>query len=245
MAASSPGRSPCGFWPMPDDDLARHSLAWLAPAACAGVSLHGRACIDRTAARSMLADWVARGHPLIVTRQPDDAGNRVALGLALPPKQGKFRLGFLVDRSAITRIAPAPTLAEAGDCLPSAWAPKIAALLASSAIGAAQPRVYGSAAMQMHSGEACVAAGSDLDLSLAPATWPAVQAVLAALADIDSSLPGPRIDGEILAPDGGAVAWRELRGEPAKVLVKRRRGVDLEATANFRAAFSPAASHAA
>lgn len=230
---------------MPEHDLSRHSLAWLLPVACAGASLNGRACIDHSAARKLLADWVTGGRPLIVTRQPDDPGGRVAMGLALPPAKGKFRLGFLVDRAAIARITPPPALADAGPFLPAAWQAKIAALLAAPAISAAQPRVYGSAAMQMHSDEACVTDGSDLDLLLAPATWPAVQAALQALAAIDASLTGPRLDGEILAPDGGAVAWRELRGEPAKLLVKRCCGVDLEASANFRAAFAVATRRAA
>lgn len=139
-------------------------------------------------------------------------------------------------------MAAPPTLAAAIGTLPPAWRQKAEALLASPAISAAQPRIYGSAAMQMLSGEPCLAVASDLDLSLSPATWQAAEAALAALATLAGAddPSGPRIDGEIGAPDGGAVAWRELLGQPAKVLVKRLYGVGLEAIADFRAGFAAA-----
>jgi phosphoribosyl-dephospho-CoA transferase len=224
---------------MSEDTLARHQLAWLTPAACGDAQLHGRACVDATAARLKLAEWVAAGLPLFVTRQPAEAEGRVALGLALPPQRGKFRLGFLVEPAAISRFAKAPALAEAIDDLPPAWRPKAAALLAVPAIAAAQPRVYGSAAMQIVSGEPCLSASSDLDLSFAPTSWPAACAVVAALAKLEAARTGPRVDGEIAAADGGAVAWRELLGEPDKLLVKRLHSVGLETLADFRAAFAP------
>jgi hypothetical protein len=44
--------------------------------------------------------------------------------------------------------------------------------------------------------------------------------------------PGPRLDGEMLFPDGAAIAWREWvahrEGRTAQVLVKRLRGVAME-----------------
>ena len=47
-----------------------------------------------------------------------------------------------------------------------------------------------------------------------------------------STWPGPRLDGELLFPDGAAIAWREWvahrDGRVAQVLVKRLRGVALE-----------------
>jgi len=43
---------------------------------------------------------------------------------------------------------------------------------------------------------------------------------------------GPRLDGELVFPDGAAIAWREWvahrEGRAAQVLVKRLRGVALE-----------------
>lgn len=230
---------------MPDPNFARHNLAWLAPGAVTRAELHGRACIDPAAARVLLAGWIARGHPLIVTRQPLDAEHRVALGLALPPSEGKWRLGFLVDRAAIAQISLPPTLMDARASLPAAWSRKVAALLASPAIRATQPRIYGSAAMQAISGEECLGDASDLDLSLAPRSWSAAQSALAALAEIDAAWTGPRLDGEIAAPDGGAVAWRELRAALAKVLVKRLSGVDLETTTTFISAFPASERRAA
>jgi len=230
---------------MPEPTLARHDLAWLLPAACSTASLIGRACIDETAARAKLAAWVAAGRPLFVTRQPADAGSRIALGLALPPQLGKFRLGFLVDRAAIIRLGAAPGLADVIQHLPLEWQAKAAALLAAPAINATRPRVYGSAAMQVVCGEPCLSPGSDLDLAFSPANWPAACALVAALAKIESANPAPRVDGEVVTPSGDAVAWRELLDEPARVLVKSLGSVELEAIADFSAAFSAAERRAA
>ena len=47
-----------------------------------------------------------------------------------------------------------------------------------------------------------------------------------------ASWAGPRLDGELLFPDGAAIAWREWsdyrQGRASQVLVKRLRGVALE-----------------
>src|SRR3954447_17708746 len=81
---------------------------------------------------------------------------------------------------------------------------------------------------------------SDVDLLFAPRGWGAVEELLAALGGLDGfgSADGPRLDGEILLPDGGAVAWRELASRPSKLLVKGPMDVTLRDRAAVAALFS-------
>src|SRR5690606_41411581 len=101
------------------------------------------------------------------------------------------------------------------------------------AILAANPRVFGSAAMQAVTGIECVSEESDLDLLLAPASREAALAALAALAHIDASGVGPRIDGEIVDPHGRATSWRALAAGAASILVKGHDSVAMTGHAEF------------
>jgi phosphoribosyl-dephospho-CoA transferase len=205
---------------MPERALERHDLVWLAPQAAVAAQPAGPCCAADPEARRLLADWVAAGHPLIVARQDGelDAG-QIRLGLALPPALGKRRLAFRVAREQIARSAPPPTLSAAA-ALPESWRPLVSRLLGLPAIGAAAPRFYGSAAMQLTTGLACLGADSDLDLLLTPPDGPAALAACRALAAVDAPRCGPRIDGEIRNRSGDAVAWRELAADSRQVLLK-------------------------
>jgi phosphoribosyl-dephospho-CoA transferase len=100
--------------------------------------------------------------------------------------------------------------------------------------------VYGSYGWQHISGLRCVREASDLDL-LAPVTD------LATAAQVTWLLQGLalhcRVDGEIVFPNGWAVAWREyaqlIGGSVAQVLVKDRVGVQLLDMAALRRALRP------
>lgn len=217
--------------------FARHDLAWLEPGAGAAASLVGATCLAEGAALRLLDRWLARGHPLIVTRQHAAPPGTIALGLALPPAEGKYRLAFSVPLDCVREIAPPPTLADAAEALPPDWRPTIAALLADPGIAMCRPRVYGSAAIQMLTGEACLSETSDLDLRFTPPSWPAAVALAARLQGLAQDAGGPRIDGEIWSPVGLAVAWRELAANPARLLVKSGSAVELLATTQFAAGF--------
>ena len=217
---------------------ARHDLARLLPNAGAAVRFNGASCTPEHTVRALLDGWIRCGHPLIVTRQPPGLGDEISLGLALPPAQGKVRLAFRFPRGCVRETSSPPTLASAWQYLPRSWRPKLRALLASREIEAASPRVYGSAAMEVVTRESCLGPTSDLDLRLTPRTWAAAVAVAAALAAIDESIPGPRLDGEIWNPDGVAVAWRELAKNPERVLTKSSTRVDLISSASFARSFA-------
>jgi phosphoribosyl-dephospho-CoA transferase len=129
-------------------------------------------------------------------------------------------------------------LAECAPQLPAGWQPKIGALAASPEIAAASPRVYGSAAIEIVTAEPCLTPTSDLDLLLAPSNWSHAVSVAAALAALDLSLPEPRLDGEIVNPEGVAVAWRELATRRQRVLMKSHARVGLDSTAAFGRGFA-------
>lgn len=223
---------------MPELSPARHHLAWLAPFAAGTAELAGPCCLAEEAAQELLDRWLRRDRPLIVTRQPAGPAETICLGLALPPADGKYRLAFSVPRQMVRVIRPPPLLADAVAALPIPWRTTIAALLAAPEIAACEPRLYGSAAMQVLTGETSLSESSDLDLLLSPSSWPAAQRAAASLLKLGENLPGPRLDGEIVNPAGFAVAWRELATAPARLLVKSISAVELLATTQFAAEFA-------
>ena len=99
-------------------------------------------------------------------------------------------------------------------------------------------RVYGSVAFQALTGQAYLTAASDIDLLLAPRTLEQYRCALALLARHARALP---LDGEILFPQGRAVAWKELLRVPdatAQVLAKSMHAVSLVTVASLLANLS-------
>ena len=181
-------------------------------------------------ARACLTLWAARGLPLVVTRQPPSHDDTLATGLPAPSRFRRRRLAVAVaprdvlfldefpNADAVTRLLPRG--------LASAWRSLAAALAASDCA----VRVYGGYGWQALTRLAYVHAASDIDLLLPVSSSAQADEVAHALAAL--AWNGPRLDGELLFPDGAAVAWREWRdhreGRVAQVLVKRLRGVALE-----------------
>ncbi len=186
-----------------------------------------------TAARSCLGLWAARGLPLVVTRQPPMEDGRVATGLPAPSRYRRRRLALTVEPGDVMLFDEFPSAEAVTRLLPRGAAAPWRALLATLAATDCAPRVYGGFGWQALTRMAYVHAGSDLDLLLpvnSAAHADALAQVLAAVA-----WDGPRLDGELLFPDGGAIAWREWhahrQGRAAQVLVKRLHGVALECPA--------------
>ncbi len=214
---------------MAEHGLHRHDLVWLASAAAHAAQPAGTCCAADPEARRLLVDWVAAGNPLVVTRQGSDCPpGQLRLGLALPPPSGKRRLAFTVASAGISHRAPALALSAATvEALPADWRPMLRTLVDTPALSAARPRVFGSAAMQVVTGEPCIGPESDIDLLFAPSDWKAAMAACIALARLDGHRQGPRIDGEIRNAIGDAVAWRELATDAPRLLVKGLREVRL------------------
>ena len=184
-------------------------------------------------ARSCVGLWAARGLPLVVTRQPPSHDGRVAAALPAPARYRRRRLALAVEAGDVTAFDEFPLADAAARLLPRLAASPWRTLLAALADAGCAPRVYGGFGWQALTRMSYVHADSDLDLLLPVDSAAHADAVVRLLAD--TAWDGPRLDGELLFPDGGAIAWREWRahrqGHAARVLVKRLHGVALECPA--------------
>ncbi|MFL5264754.1 MAG: malonate decarboxylase holo-[acyl-carrier-protein] synthase [Anaeromyxobacteraceae bacterium] len=193
--------------------------------------------------RASLEQWLARGRPLVVARALEgDPPGSVRLGLALP---GRRRIGVVVPSSAVRgRLAP-PALEAALGCAPAGgarWLRELAARLRAADV---EPAVYGSLAWQHVAADpalAYVTPESDVDLLVRPSTRASADAALAILTEAAAAEPVPRLDGELVLPDGAAVAWRELASTAARVLVKTTATARLIARAEVLGTFGRCAA---
>ncbi|SMF24223.1 phosphoribosyl-dephospho-CoA transferase [Azospirillum oryzae] len=152
---------------------------------------------------------------MIARGRPEDGAGELRLGLATPDKR---RIGLHVAAEAVAdRLDPLP-LAEAVESAPQAWRAMLAELVRRAQALGVRPAVYGSLAWQQRTGLAYVRPDSDIDLLFAPRDRRQLDGLLDLLAAMGEG--SPRLDGEILLPDGAAVAWRELAGRPDRLLVK-------------------------
>lgn len=186
--------------------------------------------------RAVLDGWIRRGLPLVVARRAaTDALDTLRLGLALPDKR---RIGLAVAMDAVRDVAPPLPLADAVASAPPAWRDRLGAVREAVTELGVGMAVYGSLAWRHRTGQPYVRLDSDVDLLAAPRRWAEVAGVIAALEALDGA--APRLDGEILLPDGGAVAWRELAGRADRILVKGPNDVALRARADVVRLFADA-----
>lgn len=219
--------------------FARHDLVWLGEEGWRRV-LAGAAAEHAPA----IAAWREADRPLVVRRADvDQAPGQVALGLALPPQEDgrKIRIPCRVAVEHMARrAAPLPlaqALAQSPNMLPR-WNAALAALASSAVNAGIELRVYGSLALQVLTGQAYLTASSDIDLLVQPRGAAELDAALALLKAHAQRLP---LDGEIVFPNGRAVAWKEWAaaraGAPgSRVLVKEMTRVSLVTTDTLLAA---------
>jgi len=212
----------------------RHQLVWLAR----GWEEH-IVSIAAEAAPAVAA-WVARGLPLVATRRDPSCPGAVALGLVRPPGSRVRRIAVRVAPAALDRSAPPPRLSDALASAPAAWRAPLRALDLEARDAGLVLRVHGSLAWQHLSGDPYLSPSSDVDL-LVRSRDPAALARALELLGRHGAGP-PRLDGELLLPGGRAVAWRELAGGAARILVKTADAVALVPRARVEAAFREAVS---
>jgi phosphoribosyl-dephospho-CoA transferase len=182
-------------------------------------------------ARQCLALWAARGLPLVVTRQPVDLPDSLATGLPAPARFRRLRLAVAVAPRHVMFLDEFPAAEAVARLLPRTEAAGWRTLVAQLAAADCLPRVYGGYGWQAITRLAYVHAASDVDLLLPVVSHAQADVVARLLSGL--AWDGPRLDGELLFPDGAAVAWREWlahrQGHSARVLVKRLHSVALEA----------------
>ena len=207
--------------------LQRHRLAHLSDAGWRAVcarewDAQAQACVDH---------WASRRLPLVVTRQPDlpAQGAGVALGLPAPLQWQRRRLAVQVPASALAGFDEFPRALDACSLLPRAARAPWRELCQALAESQASVRVYGGHGWQLLTGLAYLHKGSDLDLCMRVQDALHADEVAARLQRFE--LDTPRLDGELIFPDGTAVAWREWlawrSGRARQLLVKRLQGASL------------------
>jgi len=218
----------------------RHTLVW--PVAAARDDLLAQA--PDASARAAIAHALAAAWPLVVRRVDSPAAPspaEVAVGLALPPAEGKRRLAFALQRRQVARHAPPLSLRRVAAALPSPWHRLLVTLdRDAQALGVAL-RVFGAAAWQALTGLGYLSEDSDIDLVFRPAAPAHLDATLA-LFDAWEARTHRRVDAEIVFAGERAVAWQEWRqadGADARVLVKSRAGAALVARADLLASLAP------
>lgn len=216
----------------PATALQRHDLVWLSPAGWQGL----QAGVWPASTAACLAHWAAQDLPLVVTRQRALLGDaRISLGLPAPQRWQRQRLALQVEAQHIARWGAFPSASALHPCLaPPQHAPWRALCAQFDGLGVSV-RVHGSFGWQLLSQLDQVRPDSDLDLLLAVASAEQADQVVQCLQH--AVWPGPRLDGELVFPDGSAVAWREWpvwrAGLSAQLLVKRRDEVVLETGAHW------------
>ena len=183
--------------------LPRHEQVWLSAAgwaaARAQVSAVHHAAIDQWQA----ADW-----PLIARRHEADCPlDWTCLGLSLPP-QGidKIRAALRLPKHYIKSHLPPLAIAALSMPLRADWRVALDALQLAVARQQLTVQVVGSAALQAITGLPYLQSGSDLDLLLQPTSLAQLDDGIDLLRQHADRLP---LDGEVIFPNGDAVAWKE------------------------------------
>ncbi|RQO37323.1 malonate decarboxylase holo-[acyl-carrier-protein] synthase [Herminiimonas sp. KBW02] len=172
----------------------------------------------------------ARGLPFVArSRQPGERPDMVQLGLRLPRTTDQRSLAFCVPASVVREASDALSLSEAllqQTPLPNGWYDTLMHLQTDALKLGLNLRIYGSLAWQCVTGTPYLADNSDVDLLLAPATLEQAHAGLRLLDAVEKE-GRVRLDGEMIFPDGRAVAWKELLAHTRLVMVKSNEGVAL------------------
>ncbi|AIY42175.1 Phosphoribosyl-dephospho-CoA transferase [Collimonas arenae] len=224
--------------------IARHSLVWL--------NANGwRRAAQTAAADSVdtvcvaLTRWQQEDWPLVLRRrEADTSDNELCVGLALPPDGNgdKARIPLRVQLAGIQRIEEPLTLEKALAHMPPGWSGPLHAFAGDCLHSGIVLRVYGSWAWQILTQQNYVTASSDIDLLFTPRSEPEFSRGMALLAQHAARLP---LDGEVIFPDGQAVAWKECwqalhASSQPRVLVKTETIVQLTPLARLMSSLEPA-----
>lgn len=161
-----------------------------------------------------LEAWHKAGWPLVVRRQDADVFHdqtTICVGAALPRAtnavgQKGRRIALRVAQAGVRAVRPPLMLEEVMPLAPIAWQAALQALLHEAETLGLVLQVYGSLAFQALTGVPYVDAQSDLDLLLRVERREQFNAALQLFARFSVQLP---LDGEIIFPNGLAVAWKE------------------------------------
>ena len=210
---------------LPDDraPIGRHALVWLDPTRWEASLLTRLDPELYPAVRS----WMAAGYPVVARRRDNqDPEYGIAIGIPLSPQRGGQRMALCVAPAAVRSVRRPPLLNTILDAIPPDWKLPLnnfASAIRPHDVGV---RVYGSLMWQCLTHEPYLHAGSDIDFLLEVNNVVALPYILQLIQRWEQD-HGIQADGEVLLRDGRAVAWRELAGIRAHVLVKSLASVEL------------------
>ena len=165
--------------------------------------------------RSLLASWLKKNHPLMVTRQPENTHPEhihLALSLFDKDQMKKIRLPFLFDKSQIQSSRELPLLNE--------LLPHIKTDV--------EVRVYGSYCWEHLTGLHYISKNSDFDLLIVYQNE-SISTLKILYQKLSQALKNITVDGEIRFPDFGDCAWLELTQEELSphILIKSQQDLAL------------------
>jgi len=178
-------------------------------------------------AQTIFSHWRSYQLPLVVCRQrAETQSNHVCMGLPSPQQWSRRRVALTVCLDHLTAHAGFPTLAQVVQT--NHWVSAVIELSDAIANLGAKAHVYGSHGWQWLTGLTYLHEASDLDLSLSVNSWEMASQLVHCL--VNTSIHC-RVDGEIVFPQGQAIAWRELyqliQGKTSHVMMKDRHSLKL------------------
>jgi phosphoribosyl-dephospho-CoA transferase len=208
--------------------FARHDLVWLTESGWQRA--HDAATPQE---KGIIEMWQQRDWPGIVRRADADCPpQQLSFGIAIPPRASdgyKIRVALRTPQSEVRKLLPPLRLLEVLDALPRAWRVPLTRLDCNALRLGVELHVFGSVALQALTGQIYLTPTSDIDLLARPRSTAQLHQVLGLLSACTRSIP---LDGEIVFPQGQAVAWKELASalgaaNGTRVLVKHMHGVQL------------------
>lgn len=187
----------------------RHDLVWLDPAGNYSPAL---------------ASWVMAGYPCIIPRQDAGLSGLLRVAWSLPrDKSASGRLLQTVPLAAVASRQSPLALAHLSVLVASAEFDEIIQQLRVLDINVG---LYGSFAWQLLTKQHYIHEQSDIDILISVNNFTQLK-ILPPLLEKLAQICQRRIDGEIIFPDGSAVAWREWFSPASQLLVKTLYRVEL------------------
>ena len=154
------------------------------------------------------SEWINAGHPCVFTRQPPSLSALIHLGLTVLLHNKTYRVGILVEPSAIQRVADLPTIKDCAFLFPNAIPSFNESIY-----------VYGSFMFQYLSSLPFTHACSDLDLLIDYQQENLQQ--LTKMTSMLSIATQRKIDGEVRFNNIGEISlWELIQLSSPQLLVK-------------------------
>ena len=193
------------------EHFARHDLVWLSHQAWASVFAQQLARVPEEMTGLIVQSlhrWQQEEWPAVVRRRDADAAeDEVCIGFALVPVNGrKPRVAARIKAQDILEHQPSLSLATVIPFVAPLWQPTLRTFNSEASVVGVRWRVYGSLVFQFLTGQTYVNEQSDIDVLFRPQTQEHLIQGLALLRQYQSQIP---LDGEVIFPQGQAVAWKE------------------------------------